>query len=567
MATTVLVTGASGFVGRHLCRRLAASGFNVHAITRRSDAFLERLGVRIWIGDLWESEFLRKTLVGVNVVIHCAGDPRFGNGSHYQRANADLTKHLIDAITDTAGQFARFVLVSSIGAVDRTRGDDCIRPLDESSTPAPSSDYGRSKLAAEDILRRSGLPFAIVRPAMVVGGDMRFASHFSVFARKSISPSLMGRLALPGRFSVVHVEDLAGALELVATHPHAIGKTFFCAGNEISLMAFFEKCAPNRKRIALTGITTILGGLLRWAPFPVKVMLLPALTASDKALRALGWSSRYTLDQSIEEVIARERARLDIDCDPGGQTIITGAASGLGRAIAEQLAPRRKSLLLIDRDREGLAAVASKFRNCRTVVMDLANTADVDLLVGSQAWHELPVTELFACAGFGARGSVQELPLERQRDIFHVNLISRLTLAHHAADEMSRNQFGRIVFISSSSAFQPLPFMAAYSASNAAVLALGEAWSHEISNQGTHIMTVCPGGMQTNFQNSAGVKTLEAEKLMRPEVVALRIIAGLARQRTTLIVSLRALAMSILARVLPRWVTLRLWARLMKSMR
>lgn len=76
-----------------------------------------------------------------------------------------------------------------------------------------------------------------------------------------------------------------------------------------------------------------------------------------------------------------------------------------------------------------------------------------------------------------------------------------------------------------------------------------------------------PGGMQTNFQRSAGVKELEGERLIAPEAVVGVILRGLKLRRTTLIVSFRSFAMSMLARLLPRDFSLILWHRLMEKMR
>jgi len=78
---------------------------------------------------------------------------------------------------------------------------------------------------------------------------------------------------------------------------------------------------------------------------------------------------------------------------------------------------------------------------------------------------------------------------------------------------------------------------------------------------------VCPGGMQTNFQHAAGVRLVAGEKLMPPAEVAARIMRALARSRATLIVSARALGMSLAARLLPRAVSVALWARLMQRLR
>jgi hypothetical protein len=98
-------------------------------------------------------------------------------------------------------------------------------------------------------------------------------------------------------------------------------------------------------------------------------------------------------------------------------------------------------------------------------------------------------------------------------------------------------------------------------------LSIGESWGAELANEMIQIMTVCPGGMQTNFQKSGGVKEIEGEKLMSPEDVVTQIIQGLRKQRQTLMVSFRSFAMSMLARSVPRSVLVKLWYRLMEKMR
>lgn len=141
------------------------------------------------------------------------------------------------------------------------------------------------------------------------------------------------------------------------------------------------------------------------------------------------------------------------------------------------------------------------------------------------------------------------------------------TLLDYSVFDAKRAGFGRVVFISSSSAFQPLPFLATYAASNAALLSMSEAWAAELTGTGVRLLVACPGGMQTNFQRSAGVKTLPSERLMAPEEVADRLVRALPPGPTTVIISTRSLAMSLLARVLPRAATVALWKNLMSRLR
>jgi uncharacterized protein len=561
------VTGASGFVGRHLCQRLRAGGARVRGLVRRADPTLTDLGVEVIHGELDAPAEWKNALSGVDYLIHCAANASFGGGTSYAKVNVEGTRRLLDAARDAGTSLRRFVFVSTIGAIDRRPSDSCAGALDENSPAAPTSDYGRSKLAAEKLVRESRLPFSIVRPAMVVGADMRCESHFAVFVRAAVRGAPLARFAWPGAFSVVHVDDLASALELCATHPAAAGRTFFCAGSGVALRDSFAKARPAQTRLPMRWVPPVARLVPAAIPFKLKALLLPALTASDAPLRALGWQPQHEGIAALDDVVARERARLDPEIDPGGQTVITGAASGLGRALVERLASRRRNLLLIDRDLAGLEMLRTRFPNCRIAAADLADEQAVTGLVRSDAWRMIPVTELFACAGMGIRGPVLAAETERHARLFKVNVLARLALAQAAAPGMVRAGFGRVVFVSSSSAFQPLPFMATYAASNSALLSLGEAWGAELAGSGVHLLTICPGGMQTNFQRAAGVKTIESEKLMAPETVAEEIMRGLARGRMTAIISTRSLAMSLLARVLPRRLSVALWKKLMTQLR
>jgi len=560
------VTGAAGFVGRHVCKLLTQSGYEVRVLVRGEDAELTRFGVKLWIGNLWDKRLLQEAISDADVVIHCAGDARFGNGSHYYKENVELTEHVIHAAKLHSNN-ARFVYISTIGAIDRAKDDQCFAPLTEESPALPTSDYGKSKLRAEEVVKYSGLPFSIIRPAMVVGDDMRSDSHFSVFAQQSLTGSLVARLGWTGKFSVIHVDDLASGILTVATNQNAVGETYFCAGEPISIADFFRQCSPEKIRIPLSLMSAVVRHFAKWTPFSLKAMLLPALTASDDKLRELGWSPRYSAQAALAEVISREKFRINPDISPGGQTVITGAASGLGRALAIYLSPRRDHLLLIDKDGPALEELAGKLGNCATSVVDLADGAQIDALLASSEWHSLSIAELYACAGIGLRGSMQEISIDNHRKMFAINVLARIALAKNVIGSMRKRHFGRVVLISSSSAFQPLPYMATYAATNSALLSLGESWGAEVANDNVQIMTVCPGGMQTNFQKSGGVKEIEGEKLMTPGAVVAEIIEGLRQQRGTLMVSFRSLAMSILARCLPRSLSVKLWCRLMEKMR
>jgi short-subunit dehydrogenase len=565
---TYFVTGGSGFVGRALCEQLCASGASVVALVRRADHELDGLGVEVHVGELHDVERVGALMVGADIVVHCAGEARFGNGLQYQAANVELTRSLVEAAKAKRNNLLkRFVFISTIGAIDRSAGDNCHDPIREDSAPSPTSDYGRSKLAAEKVVMDSGLPFTIIRPTMVVGRGMRSESHFAFFAGQALMNTLFSRFAWPGRFSVIHVDDLVLGIQTAATHPDAACKVYNCAGGSISLAEFFYLCRPGAFRIGLQWAQQIFMMFAFMVPFKLKALLLPALQASDRPLRELGWKPAMEPSEALQEVIDRERARLDPYASPAGQTIITGAASGLGKSLVEILAPKRARLLLVDRDQAGLDALKQTYPHCTILVADLASHEQTLSIISGPEWSRFPVSELFACAGIGYKGSIQSLPNDTHQRTFAVNVLARITLGQAAIAQMARTHFGRVVMISSSSAFQPLPYMATYAASNSALLSLSEAWALEVAGQGVHIMIVCPGGMQTNFQKSAGVREIEGEGLMTPDEAAVLIINGLRKRRMTLMVSFRSLAMAFLARLLPRKMSAVLWGRLMEKMR
>jgi len=561
------VTGAAGFIGRSLCRQLRAAGRPVRALVRgQQDPRLTAFGVEQIVGDLLDPASYRSALQGVDVVLHAGAKSSFGDGPEYQAANVTATERLLDSAREFAPSLRRFVFVSTLGAVDREPGDRCEAPVDESYPPHPSTDYGRSKLAAEERVRASGLPWTIVRPTLVGGVEMRFDSHLAVFARQALRGSLVSRLRFPGRMSLVHVEDVVRALLLVADHPGAANRTFFIAGEAVPLGTIYDWCAPGA-RLSLAPVRAALRPFVALLPFKPKAVLFDCLVAEDAALRALGWHPQRSAKDMVVEVAAAQRRHLDARLPPPGWTLVTGAASGLGRALAEQLAARGRRLILADRDGDALTTVAAGSGVIERVCIDLAHDAGVDALLALPQWTGEGVDEVFACAGIGVRGEFARVDVKQQAECFGVNVLSRLRLAHHAIQFMRPRRFGRVVLISSSSAFQPLPYMAVYAATNAALLSFGEGIWAELRGTGIQVLTVCPGGMRTQFQRRAGVLELPEEKLLEPEAVALAILGALGRESPTILVGGRAVAMALAARLLPRKVTLLLWRALMGKLR
>jgi uncharacterized protein len=565
MTAHYFVTGASGFIGKHLLPTLLETGAQVTALYRTPPARADERA-RVVLGTLENADSYTAALAGVTHVIHAAGDARFANGQHFYTINRDATRALVEAVKQAAPALQRFVFLSSFAAIDRTADDDCMRPVTEQSAPSPTTDYGKSKLEAELLVAASGVPYTILRPALVVGAGMRANSHCAVFARMAARNHPFSWLRWPAEFSVIGVDDVVSAVVHAAHSDATCSQTYMLCGETIALTTIFD-ATKKRRRLPLPLMQPVARALRRLLPFSLKGMLLPALCGDDSALRATGWQPKQTALQALAPVIRHAQGQADMQAAPPGVTVVTGAANGLGRALAERLAKMNRDLLLVDVDAAALDMCCLGYAKAVRVVCDLSDPAACAALIASPHWNDKPISELFLIAGIGTRGAFADVSLERQQRVIDINVVARMRLAHAAIPVMQAEQFGRIIIISSSSAFQPLPLMAVYAASNAALLSWGEALGAELGDEAIDVLTVCPGGMQTKFQSSAGVREVEGEKLQSPDDVAVIVLAALAKGTGTVHTAFRSFAMSMLARGLSRKMSVMLWHRMMEKMR
>ncbi|MFG1619702.1 NAD-dependent epimerase/dehydratase family protein [Nonomuraea wenchangensis] len=215
-----LVTGATGFIGRSLVRRLRADGHAVTALVRVSSSprrrhELDRLGVDSVEGDLETGAGLPAAVAAADRVIHLAGLVKARTAVDYFRVNAEGTRRLVSALAARPDP-PRLVVCSSLAASPTAR--------------PPVSYYGLSKLAAETAARRVArrLPVVIVRPPIVYGpGDTEFLPSLLPMARLGVM--LKGGLG-PRRFCLIHVGDLCTALLAAAERGRTVRQDDPAAG-------------------------------------------------------------------------------------------------------------------------------------------------------------------------------------------------------------------------------------------------------------------------------------------------------------------------------------------------
>ena len=224
-----LVTGATGFVGGHLARRLIARGDKVRLVVRdasRAEEFA-RAGAEIVVGDLLDAAIVGHAIAGCDTVCHIAaqmlkpGVPR----KQYMRANVEATRNLVEAAT--AAGVSRFVMASTAGVYGRLK-----TPVDETSPLSLSSAYRESKGMAEDVCRNAhrtaGLPVVIARLSPMIGAG----STSYVGLPRSLQKG--GSRAVGTGRNLDHItpiEDIVEGLIGCIDTPSIEGRTYLLAGD------------------------------------------------------------------------------------------------------------------------------------------------------------------------------------------------------------------------------------------------------------------------------------------------------------------------------------------------
>jgi nucleoside-diphosphate-sugar epimerase len=224
-ARRVLVTGATGFLGRAVVAAFADNGQTVRAAVRRLPAPPFRNNVEvIQHPDLQECFDWRPLLDGVDTVIHLGGIERSRGiqPTFYELVNHQATARLASAAAQAG--IRHFVYVSSLSAQNGPAADHA---LTERDAAAPIDAQGHSKLAAEDAVRASGVPFTILRPVPVYGPGMSGGLAFLLRAA-------VWRIPLPvrdftNRRSYLGIDNFLAALSFVVAAPAASGEVYLVA--------------------------------------------------------------------------------------------------------------------------------------------------------------------------------------------------------------------------------------------------------------------------------------------------------------------------------------------------
>jgi nucleoside-diphosphate-sugar epimerase len=285
----VLVTGATGFVGRHVAPAFHDAGFRVRALTRSAARaqHLGDLGFELVTGRLEDGSLLDEACAGVDVVVHLAALTHARGEDEYHRVNVTGTQRLLEAALQQ--RVGRFVFLSSLAAAG-----PCIdgRGVSAADQPRPLTAYGRSKLAAEQVCMNAAdrIRMVILRAPAVYGPWDTDLFHFFRIAKYGFIPVPTGP---ERRLQMVHAADLAAALVRGVVAPAARGVYHIAEPRSYSWEAVGRMvgAAVGRRVRALPVPAALLGGLAGVVETAAGLVGSSSIFNRDKAreLLAPGW--------------------------------------------------------------------------------------------------------------------------------------------------------------------------------------------------------------------------------------------------------------------------------------
>jgi nucleoside-diphosphate-sugar epimerase len=298
----ILVTGASGFIGRALCVRLQQDGHEVDALVRRAGS--EPPGTRARLSDLGDATRMTELLAEArpDCVVHLAAEIASQRSERKVReVNVEGTRRLLDACLALAGpdpsSGPRIVFCSTVVTGD-ARGE----LLSEQAQLPVQTPYGRSKQEGERMILSSGLPAVVIRPSHVYGPGGWYAEE------------LIARLRSPGRFAVVgggenlwdvvHVDDVVSALVLALADAPS-GSTYHVADDEP--ISFYDFMALTADSLGIGPPRRIPAALARLVAGSnaVDAAVRSARSSNAKIKRELGWQPRFpTAREGVPAAVA-----------------------------------------------------------------------------------------------------------------------------------------------------------------------------------------------------------------------------------------------------------------------
>ena len=187
--------------------------------------------------------------------------------------------------------------------------------------------------------------------------------------------------------------------------------------------------------------------------------------------------------------------------------LVTGASSGIGRSIAEQLAAAGSDLVVVARRRDRLDELAAELRTAHGVTVEVlvADVAQPDQLALVEDRLRAGVDLLVNNAGAGGQGPFADIPVDDHDQRIRLNVVAPVRLTHAALEAMVPRRSGGILNVSSIAGRQPMPYVATYAATKAYLTAFSNALHEEVRSHGIAVTNLLPGFTRTEFHGAADI--------------------------------------------------------------
>jgi nucleoside-diphosphate-sugar epimerase len=309
---TVLITGATGFLGGALTNRLLDEGAKVRALVRSPEKahYISERGAEIAQGDINDAAAVSRAVEGCTVVFHVAA-ALGGNLASQVHTNVEGTRAVMQSAADA--NVRRLVHVSSVSVYGNNYPGD----VTEDMTPAPGADpYARTKLQSEQVVReiaaRSNTAYSIIRPGMIYGPRSGLWTG-QLFRLAKLNPTpFIGDGS--GRAHPIFVDDVAEMMVALAAHPAAENETFNAAADPAptwrQFIQGYSRLAGHQSWLALpvplfrafAGIVMLASprdSIMRDLPDMLTLLLSQTTFKTTKARERLGWSAKVSLEEGI----------------------------------------------------------------------------------------------------------------------------------------------------------------------------------------------------------------------------------------------------------------------------
>jgi short-subunit dehydrogenase len=209
-----------------------------------------------------------------------------------------------------------------------------------------------------------------------------------------------------------------------------------------------------------------------------------------------------------------------------GCVLVTGASAGIGRELARAFASRGRDLVLLARSREATTELARELVaksgvNVKTIPADLSLAGAAEAIFESVSGKDISVDILVNNAGVLFEGDFSNIPLEDHLRLLQINVVALTALTRLFLPAMLQRRRGRILNVASTSAFMPVPRLAAYAAAKAYILSLTESLAEELRGSGVTATALCPGFTDTAMMRGSRLaKPVPSVLVMAPAAVA-----------------------------------------------